>query len=234
MIVLEDRGLEEAVSDGMMCYAVPAEVSLSGNGLSVTAYSFTKSACERYEKRYGGDPFGPEARRFLLRSVRGSMAEIGYVPSDEPFRMSVRMVFEGADGKKQEEAELISSLDGEEWEEELGLEEFVIDGSVPEDRMAVVRDNGRIVCFAGLNDTGDDGGDMEITVGCAESFRRHGYGSRCAGTLARHLASLGKRPVYVADEDNTASLRTAESAGFRRESRIMTVLFEAEDGTEEN
>ena len=227
MIIPEKPEFELAVFAEGSPIAVPVELTAYENGeIKLLTYSFADPVCREFEKRFSSDPLSAEAIAFLTDSLRPMMKSFGYDeidtedyplidlrPGRDPLPNSVT-------------ASLIDTLEGERWDDDLPLEEFVLDPKNPTDRMAVVRDGeGKIVCYAGLNDISEDEGFCEMNVECAEAFRGRGYGPACVALLAGYLTGRGERVQYVTSHLNGPSLRCAEKAGLVPAARIFPVVF---------
>ena len=102
--------------------------------------------------------------------------------------------------------------------------------------MAVVRDGGKIVCYAGLDDVCENDGLLEVTVECDEEYRRRGYGSACVACLTEYLLSIGERVKYVCEDSNRSSKLTAESAGYTLYKTVLPYVCykHGRDGSEED
>ena len=227
MIVLEKPELERAVFSEGSPIAVPAELTVyAGGELKILCYSFAEDLCRRFEERYGADPLSGEALDCLLSALRPVMESFGYDETDTAdyplvdYRPGERFLADTAP------AVLIDTLDGERWAEDLHLDEFALDPGDPADRMAVVRDGeGKIVCFAGLNDISEDEGFCEMNAECAEAWRGHGFGPACTALLASYLTGLGEKTQYVTSCQNVSSLRCAEKAGLIPFARVFPAVF---------
>ena len=228
MIVLEDPAFEREVFRQGSPIAVPAELRLDGEGnLRILAFSMAVPACEAFEARYGEDPLSPAALGRLIDALTPLMAEYGYDECDtESYPLLEYRPGSDAGVPESSPAVLIGTLDGERWDESLPLDEFALDPADPVDRMAVVRDgDGRIVCFAGLNDISEDEGLCELNAECAEGYRGRGYGPACVALLAAYLDELGRGCQYLTSHLNRPSVRCAEKAGLSLHARIFPVVF---------
>ena len=235
MIVFEKPEFEKTVFAEKSPIAVPAELTVYADGtLKILCYSFAGELCRAFEERFAEDPLGEEALDFLLSGLRPMMEPFGY---DEIDTADYPLV-DWRPGEKllsgTAPAVLIDSLDGETWHEDLPLDEFALDPGNPVDRMAVVRDaEGKIVCFAGLNDISEDEGFCEMNVECAEEWRGRGFGPACTALLTAYLTGLGERTQYVTSHLNAPSLRCAEKAGLIPAERIFPVVFRKSDEDDE-
>ena len=215
--------------------AVPFQVTKRNDGsLDFLVYSFAVKTAEEFEKTYGSDPFSAEAKAFLASKLASVMDEYGFDTDGAADAVHLEYRCDSpAENRILPECELICTLEGEEWDE-LPLDEFDLDPGNPLDRMAVIRENGRIVCFAGLNDISEEDGLPEVTVECEEDCRRKGYGASCIAKITAYLLGLGEGVKYVCAEDNIASAKTAESAGYVWYAACMPfVCYRFEEETDE-
>ncbi len=236
MVRLEEKEFEDLIIESKHYVAVPVEVFqyASDGGLEIISYSFCENTALEFEKLFSAAPFSREARDFLYCKLTPVMSELGYSS-----KLSAERVFTElrADSSvcptDQSLAEIISTLDGEVWDE-LALDEFSLDATDPCDRMAVVKADGKIVCYAGLNDEIDGDGLAEITVECDAEYRKRGYGAACVALLAEYLRSHGKTVKYICAESNLPSLKTATRAGLTLYRKFMPYVcrLNNSDGSE--
>ncbi|MBP6962790.1 MAG: GNAT family N-acetyltransferase [Armatimonadetes bacterium] len=59
----------------------------------------------------------------------------------------------------------------------------------------------------------DEVGEVLILTG--EEYRGRGYGKSCVSAVTKAVQDSGRVPLYRVDENNTASVRTAKSLGYR-------------------
>ena len=215
MIRLEEKELEKYILEEDCHIAMPFELNRKGGENEIITYSFTEKTAEEFEKRYCENPFSDEAKKFLLDELTPIMEKIGYDCTGALDRVHYEFRCAEADTSKiLPDCEIIDTLDGEKWDD-IPLDEFALDSEDENDRMAVIRRDGKIVCFAGLNDISEDDGCPEITVECEEGYRMNGFAASCVAMLTDYLISLGMDVKYICTEDNTASVRTASAAGFK-------------------
>ncbi len=221
MIRLEDREFENEIMNGSHI-AVPFQVTMKpGDGLELLVYSFAEKIAQDFEEKYGSDPFSEEAKVFLREKLAPIMEKCGFDTKNALERMHREYRCSQPDNEKiQSDCELIDTLDGEKWND-LPLDEFDLDPENPLDRMAVIRRDGKIVCFAGLNDISEEDGCMEVTVECEADHRMCGYGVSCIAKITEYLLGLGEEVKYVCADDNLASAKTAESAGYELSAKCM-------------
>lgn len=62
-----------------------------------------------------------------------------------------------------------------------------------------------------------------VTVKTAAKYRRRGYAKAVVSRLTNHFVSIGGDALYFVDMDNIASQKTAESVGFKRIGRMLTI-----------
>ncbi len=217
MIIVEDKSFEDEVINTGYHIALPFELAYNAveGGICITVYSFCFNIAREFEKKFAAEPFSEEARTFLRDKISPIMQELGYDCTDAAYHAHLEYYADGdisTDGMCA--CDIIKSLDGEKFDE-LPLDEFIFDPDDPCDCMAVIRQDGKIVCYAGLNDISDSDGYYEITVECQEAYRGKGFATSCVAHLAKHILSCGERVKYVCTDENIASQKTAEAAGFR-------------------
>ncbi len=222
MIRFEDEELEGSVFREKNDIAVPIEITVPEDGeRDLLVYSFVRETAETFEKRFGDEPFSREAKAFLREKLSPLMESLGYETAgaaDHDYREYVCSAPETE--RILPDCVLIDSLRDETAEEELGLGEFILNPDDPLDRMAVIRRDGLIVAYAGVNDLSEEEGLPEIYVEVAAGWRRRGYGASCVAKLTQYLNGLGCPAVYTAPERNTASIRTAEAVGYVLRKRV--------------
>ncbi len=229
MIVTEDPGFEKAVFAEGSPIAVPVQLTVPADGgeMKILAFSGAAEICRRFEELYASDPLSEEAIAFLCRELSPVYAPFGYDEIDgEDYPLFDFRPGEGYTPLPAPDCEIVPTLDGERWDEDLPLDEFRLDPGDPLDRMAVVRDgDGRIVCFAGLNDISEDEGFCELSVECAPAFRGRGFGPACASQLTAYLLARGAKVQYVTSCRNEESVRCAEKAGFTLANAVYPIVF---------
>ena len=227
MLKIESPKIEETVFRTECPVAVPVQITADREGgCELLVYSFCEALGREFEARFGAAPVSGEAVGWLTERLSPLMEERGYDECDiescplldyRPDRIREEAILSGC--------ELIASLDGERWGD-LPLEEYRLDPENPVDRMAVIRDEeGKIVCYAGLNDISEEEGFCEIAVECVPVFRSRGFGASCTALLMRYLTSLGERCQYVTSHLNVPSVRCAEKAGLRLEKTVFPFIF---------
>lgn len=89
--------------------------------------------------------------------------------------------------------------------------------------IAAARVDGRAVafCYAGSQTETL----WDVAVDTLEPYRRLGYAGRCVAHVARHMAAVGKQPVWQALHNNPASWHLAAKIGFEPIDDL--VMFEA-------
>lgn len=226
MIRLEDKDFEKDMLESESHILVPVEVSLYEDGsIGLLVWSFAEKAAVEFEKLFAAAPFSDDARAFLKDKLRSKLRKLGYYCDgvDVNDYYDYRGTSDGT--CIPDDCEIIDSLDNEEWDDSLSLDEFELDRDNPADRMAVIRRDGRIVSFCGVDDIGWEDDMPEITVETAENYRNQGFGSACVRKLASYFGSELKTDVrYTCNTDNEASASTAEAAGLKRYRTVMSIV----------
>jgi len=237
MVRAEDKAFEDEVISTGYHIALPFELFyyVEDKTTDILAYSFFIEQSKEFEEKFGADPFTDEAKKFLYDKLTPIMTELEYDITDAAEIVHLEYRADSADlSKVLPECELIDTLDGEKWDN-IPLGEFEMDIDDPCDRMTVIRVDGKVVCFAGLNDICDDDGLYELTVECEEEYRRRGYAASCVAKLTDHLLKLGEQVKYICYEDNIASQKTAEAAGLKLYSKCLPfVCMKIHDEDEES
>ena len=234
MIRYEDYDFVKEILDSEGCIILPIEISQYSDGKTdILVYPFCDEIAKEFELRFALDPFSHEAVDFLYKKLTPIVSELGYSTAGADKHTYCEYRCDSADHSKiLPECVIIDSLDGEKWED-LELDGFELDASITTDRMAVIRDDGKIVCYAGLNDISEEDGLYEITVECDENYRRRGYAASCVAKLTEYLLSLGEGVKYVCAEDHEVSGKTAESAGYGLFRRVLPfVCVRSDENTE--
>ena len=110
------------------------------------------------------------------------------------------------------------------------LEAFEMDGTdfgglsvlLNEGTVAAAVVDGKIVGSA--HTTAQTDRYADIGVGTNEQWRRRGFATAAASTVARRIQKSGRIPVWSCGEDNLASLRVAQKLGFKEVSRLAYVI----------
>ena len=232
MVIQEEIEFERSISDRESHIALPIEIEYDFNTGEkiITVYSFCLDTAEEFEKSFACDMFSESAVEYLEKRIAPLMKKFDF--RDGVHKIYFEYGIEKEDKSKiLPECELIDSLEGETWGD-ISLDEFELDPDDNFDRMAVVRQDGKIVAYAGINDISPDE-SFEITVECDGLYRKRGYAASCLSLLAGYLISHGKRVTYICDEKNTASQKTAESVGFILYKKYLPyVFYRSEDAAE--
>ena len=159
MIRTEDMDFVREILENESCIILPIEISqLADGSLDILVYPMFEKIAEEFEKTFGSDPFSPEAAEFLMTKLTTEVEKLGYSTqgADTHAYREYRCA-EPNTAKILPGCELISTLDGEAWDE-IDLDGFELDPENETDRIAVIRMDGKIVCYAGLNDLSEEDG----------------------------------------------------------------------------
>lgn len=236
MIRFENSDFEKEILEGGSCIAVPIEISCDKNGkLDILVYTFCREIAEEFERNFASNPFSDEAVGFLYEKLTPKMAQLDYLTNGAGEHGYYEYHCDKPNTAKiLPECEIIDDLECEKWDD-LELDEFMLDSDEPTDRMAVIRKDGKIICYAGLNDLSEDDGLYELTVECEENYRGNGYATSCVVKLAEYLISIGEGVKYVCSVNHNISQKTAEAAGFTVYKKVLPfVCYRNEDDDEED
>lgn len=236
MIKIENEEFERSIIEEHYHIAVPVQITAFADGrYELLVYSFCQKLAEEYEAKFA-DPTTSEALHWLEEKLAPLMDELDYDPeslmrhSHREFRLTPSEIDRLT--KPIHEAELLTVLtdSDRDTDEELELDAFEMDGTNPDDAMTVIRENGKIVCFAAVNDIIENdttgGFDwIELNVECGENYRRRGYGLSCVIALTRYYLERGKAVKYLCDDDNAPSITLAEKAGYKFHSHVIPMVY---------
>ncbi len=244
MIRLEDIEFEKSIIDEHYHIAVPVQITVFADGRrDLLVYSFCKELAAEFENTFE-DLLSPEALGWLAEKLAPVMDSLDYESSSMMMHSHREYRLTPADlGKLSAPAmgaELLTVLTDadRDTDAELELDAFEMDGTNPDDAMTVIRENGKIVCFAAVNDIieNDTTGGLdwiELNVECGEDYRKRGYGAACVNALTRYYLEKGKGVKYLCDEENLPSIRTAERVGYTLYSRVVPMVYYTPDREED-
>ncbi|MBE6568643.1 MAG: GNAT family N-acetyltransferase [Ruminococcaceae bacterium] len=235
MIIREDSTFEKMVVEEEYHIAVPVQITQYADGhTDYLVYSFCENTAAAHAEKFT-DPFAEPAVTWLADVLQPTMEELGYETIEKQFHIhrEYRITALPEETELAGRVELLSELTEEDVENGMeALSEFELDPDNPDDRMTVIRENGSIIAFAAVNDMQEDA-VIEITVECDPAYRRKGYGRACVIALTKYFMNRGLEVKYLCDEDNEASMATAESAGFTLYSRVLPMVYYRREEDEE-
>lgn len=89
-----------------------------------------------------------------------------------------------------------------------------------------VRADGRLASVVDLPDTPYMQGIIyELGINTHPSYKQCGYAKLVSGAAIKHALSLGMTPVWSTSEDNTASIKLAQSLGFVKFADVYSVTL---------
>ncbi len=165
----------------------------------------------------------------LLRPV---MDEMGYEPNDEVCTQCGIIL--AAESAEQIQKDVIRS-DTERYvrkKEHIYFTETALDEESDACTIYATMRGNEVLSFANLNS--DDGAVCDIGVETAQGLENCGLATSNVAALALDLLEKGReRILYVAMQDNPASIRVAEKSGFKRVGQEYNyVCFLKEEGAE--
>lgn len=103
------------------------------------------------------------------------------------------------------------------------------DHCVPNGIVYSVIENNKIVSLAHAHKTGKYQDIVaDIGVDTSKDFRKKGYARECVNSVARHVIERGGESVYSCSPNNTASIRTALSAGYKPYGKILIFTIDSD------
>lgn len=213
MIKFEDEEFEAFFFSDAPDIAIPIEMFEDTDGkLTITTYRATEAIAVAFEERYASCPFSSEALRYLDEQLRPIVASWGYKVDNRKGRHILNFVADSADQIDRSvilpESHIIDTLP-----EELDNGTTHYFGR-DEEECAVIVQDGCVVAVACVNPFGENADERELNVETAPKYRRRGYSTSNAATLALKLLEDGYRVVYKCSSHNDASRRVAEKCGF--------------------
>lgn len=100
---------------------------------------------------------------------------------------------------------------------------------IPNGIVYSVIENNKIVSLAHAHKTGEYQDIVaDIGVDTSKDFRKKGYARECVNSVARHVIEGGGESVYICSPNNTASIQTALSAGYKPYGKVLIFTIEAD------
>lgn len=230
-IVNEDEEFESFIMNGHGDIAVPFCITEKNGDFVITVYSRFADVAKEFSAAYADRPFSTEARNFISEKLDCAMRAAGFVHSDEDSPITVRYEIELSALNKEllgeyETVMISTNAEFERYHNDIYRDAEFDDGDDNDVCFAVIKD-GCIVSFAGVNDIRDEG-CLDINVETSEMYRKQGYGSAVTAALANYLLKKGECVCYNCLKSNTASCRTAERAGFVKQSTVYSHVYYAD------
>lgn len=96
------------------------------------------------------------------------------------------------------------------------------DHCIPDGVVYSVVEGNKIVSLAHAHKTGEYQDIVaDIGVDTSKDFRKKGYARECVNAVARHFIEKGGESVYICSPNNTASIHTALSAGYKPFGKVL-------------
>jgi len=94
---------------------------------------------------------------------------------------------------------------------------------LPDGIIYTVIENNKIVSLAHAHKTGKYQDIVaDIGIDTSKDYRRKGYARECVNSVARYVIDKGGESIYICSPDNTASIHTAVSAGYKLYGKSLT------------
>lgn len=206
---LTDEEGEEFVFENEWDIAIPVDLLLDGDRLRITCFPCAVSAVRGWYDRGWEDVFSKPALRALTDALIPILEERNYVP--EPKRLRWGYLMRCEVGKAKSIPPHVVRLSAED--EDRNLTGYDFEASLAEGCIGFgALENGKIVSVAMTHSEPEE--RAEIGVETVKAYRGKGYASACLAALTSELRNLGCTSEYRCFEDNQASIRTAEKAGY--------------------
>ncbi len=234
MVVLEDKDLEQFVFDTKADVMVPIEIFKGEDGSSViTVYSACRYIADELDERFGTDPMSETAVAWIEDAMRKITALWGY--EFDPYYRDPICEFVLDDksklnlAAKNEHTRIFTNAEDAGGLAKLTLHGIECEADREDDGTATVVIDGKIVACASVNDYWDSGDRAEINVETAVGYRGRGYGTSAVVALCEFLMGFGYGVSYKCREANSASVKIAEKAGFRRAGKRLSFVCYRKD-----
>lgn len=210
--------------------AVPFELSLEGEELTVDVYPSLRPVAEEFLTLFGESEatlFSRESVAWICDKIGAFLESRGYFlsPDCQDYYINYQL-----SGQNDCQMKAVCRLTGREGY--IDLTDTDIEGLLAGGYIiyaAVV--DGKIVA---VSNTGEPIADdtphgVEIGVDTAEKYRRMGYGRACVAALVRELNQCGHAAIYECASGNSASIALAKSmGGVEISKKIYIVGFQDE------
>lgn len=184
-----------------------------GEGTVLTAFPQVESLARAFLLAHGEDPTSDEALAFLFDGLAPYMKKWGY--HDDRFRDRWGYILRaGADAALPDlpvQAVCLTEKDERENDTTYDLAATCEAGCLAYG----VKEGGRVVSLAVTHEPTEEGQTMvEVGVETVPAARKKGYATASLAALTKELTACGLTVEYRCQRYNTASYRTAVSAGF--------------------
>ena len=208
-------------------FALPLSISEGADGsLRTECYALAESDVKKYVYAHEDSLFSEKAREELTEILLRHLSPLGYSAAEETGE--VLLEYRMTEAKSQSGTDTVilkTNAEIARYGADTTLWNLELDDEDPFDVICAVIKDSHVVAYAAANDF--DGEFCEVNVECAPSHRRGGFGSACAAGFARYILentdAEGVR--YVCRKKNTASVRTAQSAGFELYGKSVNFVF---------
>jgi|GEM_PF-923005 Predicted acetyltransferase len=208
--------------------AIPLEVTRSSGVTVIRACSELKEIALRFASLFDCELFSSEAGKWLDLAVAPFIDNESLCRSDECGRMIIFEFF----GRNSAETRIIS-VETLLYKADAGYENltsFDLDLIAELEMPAfVVISDDKVVSAAVGSSCGDGMNQSEVGVETADGYGGRGFATACVRSLALELRERGKAALYIAQEDNPASISVAKNAGFEETGRLLQIICREKD-----
>lgn len=219
-IIVEGR-LEQPAEDDFSGMAIPFEAAALDGAVVLRFCEELEGTAREFANRFSGSETSAEAEVWIAEATASVLRRAGLEPSGDCGRMRV-FRFEGSpplravtvQAKPFDPAAVYENKTSFELQAyyNMGLGCYV-----------TVAD-GKIISAAVQSPCGEGAHTAEIGVETAPGYEGRGYATACVRALATDLFERGIRAVYIAQEDNPASIAVAHAARFTECGSILQLI----------
>lgn len=220
MIVCEEKAFERILFSGFCDTAIPVSVRLDeGSELTITALPSLRGVAREFEKLFGREPFSKKAHEWLKDKLRPFMFEMGFCDNRQS-RKIIDVYTRDTDTSALDPGDSIILTTPMKNATTADIDSLIEFGHTVS---AIVRD-GEIVSVA-YTDLVPDSSYVEVGIETAPKWRRKGLAKAALSGLILELKKNGVSPIFICSRSNRASVCTAKSLGFEKESTEYNYVF---------
>lgn len=220
MIVCEEKAFERILFAGFCDTAIPVSVRLDCDSeLTITTLPSLKGVAREFEKLFGHDPFSKKAHEWLKYKLRPFMFERGFCDNRQS-RKIIDVYTRDMSASTLDPGDSIILTAPIKNATTADIDSLIEFGHTVS---AIVRD-GEIVSVA-YTDLVPDSSYVEVGIETVPKWRKKGLAKAALSGLILELKRNGVAPIFICSRSNRASISTAHSLGFKKESTEYNYVF---------
>lgn len=219
-IIVEGR-LQLPDPDDFSGVVIPFEVTALDGAAVLRVCTELEEAAHIFVRRFNGSETSAQAEAWIADAAIPVLSRAGLMPSGECGRMRV-LHFDKTLPHRADTSFVRKYRPDDKLE---NLTSFELDAYYEMGLACYIAAVDNTIVSVAVQSPGDEDGDTaEIGVETAPEFEGHGYATGCVRVIAEALHSQGIRAVYIAQEDNPASIAVAHAAGFTERGSILQLV----------